>query len=100
MISLTRLNTHPIIINCDLIRFVEASPDTMLTLVTGEKIVILETCEELVAKAVEWRAGLLRAAFPVGASVVSAEAASSAVAAAGAYKAEQASPKPERYFSE
>lgn len=105
MISLTRLNSHPIVINCDLIRFVEASPDTTLTLVTGEKIVVLECCEEVVAKAVGWRAGLLRAAFPanlsqVSADAVSGDAAASSSAAAGAYKAEFASRKLERHFPE
>ena len=100
MVSLTRLNTHPIIVNCDLIRFVEASPDTMLTLITGEKIVVLESCEQVVAKAAKWRAALLRSAFPEDAAHASAEAASSALAAAGAYKAELAARKPERQLSD
>jgi hypothetical protein len=37
MIQLTRLNNHPLIVNSDLIKFVERAPDTVLTLVSGEK---------------------------------------------------------------
>jgi flagellar protein FlbD len=40
MIQLTRLNHHPLLINCDLIKLIENAPDTVLTLVTGEKIVV------------------------------------------------------------
>ena len=42
MIQLTRLNSKALIVNSDLIKFVEHSPDTLVTLVTGEKIVVLE----------------------------------------------------------
>jgi flagellar protein FlbD len=37
MIWLTRLNSHPLAVNSDLIKFVEQAPDTVLTLVNGEK---------------------------------------------------------------
>ena len=64
MIQLTRLNGEGMILNSDLIRYAEANPDTVITLVTGEKIVVSESCDELVARVLEYRAGLLRAAFP------------------------------------
>ena len=44
MIELTRLNGSRLAVNCDLIKYAEAAPDTMLTLVTGEKLVVLEPC--------------------------------------------------------
>ncbi len=50
MIELTRLNGSPLYVNCDLIKWAEAAPDTMLTLVNGEKVVIRETCAELVGR--------------------------------------------------
>jgi flagellar protein FlbD len=56
MIHLTRLNGNPLVVNGDLIKFAEASPDTMLTLVNGEKIVVLERCEEVVSRAIAYRA--------------------------------------------
>ena len=42
MIRLTRLNNQALTVNSDLIKFVEQSPDTLITLVTGEKIVVRE----------------------------------------------------------
>lgn len=56
MIQLTRLNGNPLVVNSDLIKYAEASPDTVLTLVNGEKIVVLETCAEVVRRTVEYRA--------------------------------------------
>jgi uncharacterized protein YlzI (FlbEa/FlbD family) len=55
MIQLTRLNNHPLMVNSDLIKFVERAPDTVLTLVTGEKIVVLESSEQVLEKIVEFR---------------------------------------------
>jgi flagellar protein FlbD len=59
MIELTRLNGNPLVVNCDLIKYVESSPDTMLTLVTGEKIVVRESCADVIARAVAYRGRLL-----------------------------------------
>ena len=55
MIQLTRLNNQPLAVNSDLIKFVEQSPDTLITLVTGEKIVVRESAEEVVARLIEFR---------------------------------------------
>jgi flagellar protein FlbD len=62
MIHLTRLNGNPLVINSDLIKYVEASPDTVLTLVNGEKIVVLESCEDVVNRTVAYRARVFAAA--------------------------------------
>ena len=59
MIQLTRLNNHPLMVNPDLVKFVEKAPDTVLTLVSGEKIVVLETTEQVLAKIVEFRRTIL-----------------------------------------
>jgi flagellar protein FlbD len=55
MIQLTRLNNQPLVVNSDLIKFVENAPDTVLTLVTGEKLVVRESSQEVLAKIVEFR---------------------------------------------
>lgn len=55
MIYLTRLNHHPLIVNSDLIKFVEMAPDTVITLITGEKIVVTETAEQVIERMVEFR---------------------------------------------
>jgi len=59
MIQLTRLNNHPLVINSDLIKAIESAPDTVLTLVTGEKIIVLESCDDVLEKIVEFRRRIL-----------------------------------------
>jgi flagellar protein FlbD len=56
MIHLTRLNGNPLVVNSDLIKYAESSPDTMLTLINGEKIVVLESCEDVVNRTIAYRA--------------------------------------------
>lgn len=60
MIVLTRLNGKPLAVNSDLIKFVEQSPDTIVTLITGEKIVVRESSEEVLALVIEFRRSVLR----------------------------------------
>jgi flagellar protein FlbD len=55
MIRLTRLNNRPLVVNSELIKFIENAPDTVITLVTGEKIVVRETAEEVMARILEYR---------------------------------------------
>jgi flagellar protein FlbD len=59
MIQLTRLNQKPLTVNSDLIKFVENTPDTVITLVSGEKFVVLENPETIVRRVVEFRRSLL-----------------------------------------
>ena len=65
MIQLTRLNKHPLIVNSDLIKFVERSADTIITLVTGEKIVVGESPEEICQRILEFRRSLLQGLPPI-----------------------------------
>ena len=60
MIRLTRLNNQALTVNSDLIKFVEQSPDTLITLVNGEKIVVRESAEEVLARIVEFRRSVLQ----------------------------------------
>jgi flagellar protein FlbD len=60
MIRLTRLNNRPLVVNSELIKFIENTPDTVITLVSGEKIVVLENAEEVIARIVEFRRRLRR----------------------------------------
>lgn len=59
MIQLTRLNKHPIGVNSDLIKFIENAPDTMITLLTGEKILVLESFDEILDRIVAFRQRVL-----------------------------------------
>ena len=55
MIKLTRLGGEPFILNADLIRYVEARPDTFITLTTGERLVVTESMEEVLRRAVAYQ---------------------------------------------
>ena len=61
MIELTRLNGTPILLNSDLIKTAEASPDTMLTLINGEKLIVREERSEVLDRVLAYRARLLAA---------------------------------------
>ena len=61
MIEVTRLNGNPMLVNSDLIKIAEASPDTMLTLIHGEKLIVRESCAEVLEKIFAYRAILLAA---------------------------------------
>lgn len=59
MIQLTRLNNTSISINSDLIKLVEQSPDTVITLLNGEKILVRETAEQILDRIVQFRRRVL-----------------------------------------
>ena len=48
MIKVTRLNGQLIVINADLIEFVEEIPDTIVSLTTGKKIMVKESADEII----------------------------------------------------
>jgi flagellar protein FlbD len=78
MIELRRLNGSPLTINCDLIKYAEAAPDTVLTLITGEKLIVLEPCNEVSQRILEYRAAVLRHAWPEAASSLGVKSAHNA----------------------
>ncbi len=47
MIEVTRLNGEIILLNCDLIEIVEETPDTVITLTSGKKIIVKEGRQEV-----------------------------------------------------
>jgi flagellar protein FlbD len=55
VIHATRLNNEEFIVNADLIEFIEKTPDTVLTLITGKKIMVRESSEEIVNRVLEYR---------------------------------------------
>jgi flagellar protein FlbD len=60
MIQLTRLNNHPLVVNSDLIKFVEQAPDTVITLVSGEKIVVQECAQDVLERVIQFRRSVLQ----------------------------------------
>jgi flagellar protein FlbD len=59
MIQLTRLNHAPLVLNSDLIEHMEVTPDTVVTLTTGQKIVVLESAEEVVERVIQFRRSIV-----------------------------------------
>jgi flagellar protein FlbD len=55
MIRLTRLGGEQFVLNADLIRYVEARPDTFITLTSGERLVVVESMDEVLRRAVAYQ---------------------------------------------
>lgn len=55
MIEVTRLNDSKLVINADLIEFVEATPDTIISLTTGKKIMVRETPQEIIERVAQFK---------------------------------------------
>lgn len=55
MIKLTRLNHEPLVLNSDLIEYLEITPDTVITLTTGQKLMVQESSDEVIARVIEFR---------------------------------------------
>ncbi len=54
MILLTRLNGKKMVVNADIIRTVESNPDTTITLMNGDHLIVRESMEEVVQAAVTY----------------------------------------------
>jgi flagellar protein FlbD len=54
MIKVTRLNGKEFVLNAEMIRTIEAVPDTMITLSTGDKHFVSESVEDLIKKAIDY----------------------------------------------
>lgn len=59
MIELTRLNGNRLAVNSDLIEFAESAPDTLLRMVTGEKLLVTESLAEVAERMAAFRARTL-----------------------------------------
>jgi flagellar protein FlbD len=55
MIKLTRLGGEPFMLNAELIEYVEARPDTFITLTNGERLVVAEAMDEVLARVVAYQ---------------------------------------------
>lgn len=60
MIHLTRINRAPLVLNSDLIEYIEKTPDTVVSLTNGAKLLVRESPDEIVEKVIEYRHSLLR----------------------------------------
>lgn len=64
MITITRLNGTKFIVNAELIRYIESTPDTVITLTTDDRFMVKESAEEVVRKCVDYGRMLRRLIEP------------------------------------
>lgn len=55
MIKVSRLNNIEFMINCELIEFIEETPDTVITLTTGKKYVVKESMDEILKRVIDYK---------------------------------------------
>lgn len=55
MIELSRLNGKKFVLNCELIKMVESTPDTVITLASGEKLMVRDALDEVVRLTTEFK---------------------------------------------
>lgn len=55
MITITKLNDQEMVINCDLIELIEATPDTTITMTTGRKVIAKEPIESVLNSIVNYK---------------------------------------------
>ena len=60
MIKVTKINGQEFYINSDLIEFIESTPDTIISLTTGKKIIVRETTVEVIEKIIEFKSKVLK----------------------------------------
>ncbi len=65
MIAVTRLNNTPLVINPDLIVFMEETPDTIITLSNGEKIAVQEKVSEVIRRVITFRRRIFNPWIPI-----------------------------------
>ena len=56
MIKVRRLNGKEFVVNSDLILYVEETPDTIITLTTGQKVVVIDSVDEIIDKVIAFKA--------------------------------------------
>ncbi len=55
MITVTRLDKRVVVLNADLIKMIEATPDTIITLLNGDTLIVRESVDEIVQRATEYQ---------------------------------------------
>jgi len=55
MILLTKINNARVVVNCDMMQSIEETPDTVITLGNGDKVVVKEKMADIIDKIVEFR---------------------------------------------
>ena len=54
MITVTRLDRRVVVINAELIKMIEATPDTIISLINGDSLIVRESVDEVVRRAIDY----------------------------------------------
>ena len=54
MITVTRLDERVVVVNAELIKMIESTPDTIITLINGDSIIVRESVDEVVRRAIDY----------------------------------------------
>jgi flagellar protein FlbD len=60
MVKVTKINGQEFYINCDLMEFIESTPDTIISLSTGKKVIVRETAVDVINMIIEYKSKILR----------------------------------------
>jgi flagellar protein FlbD len=66
MILLTRLNNRQVTVNADQIKTVEETPDTLITMMNGDQVLVREPMSEVVRRAIDYYRQLRAFDMPAG----------------------------------
>jgi flagellar protein FlbD len=72
MIQLTRINRKPLVLNSDLIEHIEVTPDTVISMISGQKFMVLESADQVIQNIIAFRKTICAALPPCTARVSSA----------------------------
>jgi flagellar protein FlbD len=59
MVKVTKINGAPLVINAELVETIEFTPDTIVTLTTGKKVILKDSVDDLIQRIVEYRRTVL-----------------------------------------
>lgn len=65
MIQLTRINRSSLVLNSDLIEHIEVTPDTVISMTSGQKFMVLESAAQVIDKVIDFRRSLAQSHIPV-----------------------------------
>lgn len=74
MIKITRIDGETIVLNAELIRYIESRPDTFITLTTGERLIVKEPMDEVVERAIAYQQRKFLLPAPSAANLAQARA--------------------------
>jgi len=55
MITVTRLDKRVVVLNADLIKMIESTPDTIITFINGDTVIVRDSVDEVVRHAIDYQ---------------------------------------------